>query len=291
MGRLHQARGGGFTLIEMSIVLVIIGLIVGGVLVGQDLIRAAAVRAQISQIEKYNTAVNTFKGKYGYLPGDISGSAVAQFGFVARAGTAGQGDGNGVIEGYASGYGNSGYFQAAGETVMAWVDLSTAGLIEGNFSTATPNNAPAIPSSSVPLYLPGAKLGQNDFIYIWSGGTTGSDGTNYFGLSTVLEIDYNRQIWAGSTPGVTVQQAYSIDKKIDDGLPQSGNVEAFYLTGGVPYWQWARADGLGGDLPGSQTAPHADMCYDTRGAVGVEQYAIEESGGSGVNCALSFRFQ
>ena len=53
-----------FTLIEMSIVLVIIGLIVGGVLVGQDLIRAAYVRAQVSQIEKFNTALNTFYGKY-----------------------------------------------------------------------------------------------------------------------------------------------------------------------------------------------------------------------------------
>jgi prepilin-type N-terminal cleavage/methylation domain-containing protein len=45
----------GFTLIELSIVLVIIGLIVGGVLVGQDLVKAAGVRATISQIEKFNT--------------------------------------------------------------------------------------------------------------------------------------------------------------------------------------------------------------------------------------------
>ena len=72
--------------------LVIIGLIVGGVLVGQDLIRAAEVRATISQIEKYNTAVNTFRGKYDALPGDISNAA--QYGFVARAGTQGRGDGN-----------------------------------------------------------------------------------------------------------------------------------------------------------------------------------------------------
>ena len=46
----------GFTLIELSIVLVIIGLIVGGILVGQDLINAAAIRAQIAQVEKYQTA-------------------------------------------------------------------------------------------------------------------------------------------------------------------------------------------------------------------------------------------
>jgi prepilin-type N-terminal cleavage/methylation domain-containing protein len=62
----------GFTLIELSIVLVIIGLVVGGVLVGRDLICAAELRAQISQIEKYNTAVNTFYGKYGGLPGPLA---------------------------------------------------------------------------------------------------------------------------------------------------------------------------------------------------------------------------
>jgi hypothetical protein len=48
----------------MSVVLVIIGLLVGGVLVGQNLIAAAGLRATISQIEKYNTAANTFRGKY-----------------------------------------------------------------------------------------------------------------------------------------------------------------------------------------------------------------------------------
>lgn len=65
--QLPPAKNNGFMLIELSIALVVIGLIVGGVLVGQDLINAAAVRAQISQIEKYNTAVNTFREKYGYL--------------------------------------------------------------------------------------------------------------------------------------------------------------------------------------------------------------------------------
>src|SRR5579884_171721 len=89
----------GFTLIEISIVLVIIGLIVGGVLVGQDLIRSAQVRATIAQIEKFNTAANTFKGKYGALPGDMAAATAAQLGFAARGPRAGEGDGNGVIEG------------------------------------------------------------------------------------------------------------------------------------------------------------------------------------------------
>lgn len=58
-------RETGFTLVELSIVLVIIGLIIGGVMVGRDLIKTSEVRSQISQIEEFKTAVNTFKVKYG----------------------------------------------------------------------------------------------------------------------------------------------------------------------------------------------------------------------------------
>ena len=70
----------GFTLIELSIVLVIIGLIVGGVLVGRDMIQAATIRAQVAQIEKYNAAVNTFRLKYNGLPGDMLPAVAATFG-------------------------------------------------------------------------------------------------------------------------------------------------------------------------------------------------------------------
>jgi prepilin-type N-terminal cleavage/methylation domain-containing protein len=133
-----QYKEQGFTLIELSIVLVIVGLIAGGVLVGQDLIRAAEVRATISQIEKYNTAVNTFRGKYGYLPGDINNAAATQFGFAARGQYAGEGDGNGLIEGVSNNApsSNNGMYESAGETLMFWSDLTYAngmniGMIEG----------------------------------------------------------------------------------------------------------------------------------------------------------------
>lgn len=60
----------GFTLIELSIVLVIIGLIVGGILMGRDMIRAAELRSVARDVEAIKTAINTFQNKYNCLPGD-----------------------------------------------------------------------------------------------------------------------------------------------------------------------------------------------------------------------------
>src|SRR5579883_3383059 len=97
-----RMKTSGFTLIELSIVLIIIGLIVGGILTGRDLIDAAARRAQISQIEKYNTAVHTFQVKYGYLPGDIPDPYATNFGFASRGSSQGSGDGDGMIDGCCS---------------------------------------------------------------------------------------------------------------------------------------------------------------------------------------------
>ena len=126
----------GFTLIELSIVVVIIGLIVGGVLVGQDMIKAAQARAQITQIEKFQSAVATFYEKYQALPGDLNAATASQFGFSPRGQYAGEGDGNGIIQGnWGNCTGcNNGHFTGAGEPVLFWMDLSQAGLIEGSFT-------------------------------------------------------------------------------------------------------------------------------------------------------------
>ena len=62
----------GFTLLELSIVLVIIGLIVGGVTVGSEMIRQSQLQRIGKDAQTYLTAVNTFKLKYNALPGDFS---------------------------------------------------------------------------------------------------------------------------------------------------------------------------------------------------------------------------
>jgi prepilin-type N-terminal cleavage/methylation domain-containing protein len=290
----------GFTLIEMAVVLVIIGLIVGGILVGQDLIRAAGVRATISQIEKYNTAANTFREKTGYLPGDIPNPYATQFGLVARGTAHGEGDGNGIIDSIVGSYywDYAGYAQGVGESAMFWVDLSTMGLIDGAFTTASPSTFPAdgIPAASLGLYFPAAKLGNGNYIIVGSGdGNNGGPsvsnpplvfGVNYFEIIPFPSsgIDSSDNYVYGGPPGLTVAQAYGIDSKIDDGKPGSGNVTTNYTWG---------SGGWGNNQ--NATVGTALSCED-RGTGGGSnaasyQYAMDVNNGAGVNCGLVIRMQ
>jgi hypothetical protein len=107
------------------------------------------------------------------------------------------------------------------------------------------------------------------------------------------QVNYSPGATLSSSPGLTVLEASSIDKKIDDGLPQSGSVSATYLnaTGSNPYLQWANGPNFAGPYttatPGSSTS-----CFDNGNAAGAtQQYSLSQSGGSNVNCALSFQFQ
>ena len=299
----------GFTLIEMSIVMVIIGLIIGGVLVGRDLISASAVRAQISQIEKYNSAVNTFRGKYGYLPGDIPDPTAQSYGFLARGTCFGgtpcvaNGDGNGIIEGtlsQAAGV-NFGIAESLGETSVFWRDLSDAKLIDGGFQTATFMSAYATTPS---LIFPAAKIGGGNYVYVYSNGSWNgviwtSSGVNYFGISASPAFT----AWALiSAPGLSVAQAYNMDSKIDDGVPQSGKVTAqyinYYSTTFNPAWARGGTNTMGANSGSPNYAPtttatagSALTCYDNNGISGTQNYSMGQNGGAGINCALSFQFQ
>jgi prepilin-type N-terminal cleavage/methylation domain-containing protein len=69
----------GFTLIEMSIVMLILALLTGGIFVGKDLIHSSEVRATITQVEMFNLAYNTFQLKYNCWPGDCNNASELGF--------------------------------------------------------------------------------------------------------------------------------------------------------------------------------------------------------------------
>lgn len=204
----------GFTLIELSIVLVIIGLIVGGVLVGQDLIKAAEIRATIGQLEKYNAAANTFRTKYNGLPGDLSSPANYGMTPTDDAATAGL-NGNGMIEGCdASGV------KFGCETAAFWNHLSTANLVDGSFSNTTMTASYATGVTFSGSILPTAKLGGGNFIFIGNNGT--SNTFRVVGLTSAASSGV-----ITSTNALNPTESYQIDVKLDDGVPTSGIVLAY----------------------------------------------------------------
>lgn len=268
----NSRRHRGFTLVELSIVLVIIGLIVGGVLVGQDLIKASEIRSQISQIQKYQTAAQAFKLKYGGLPGDLSSAAA--YGFAARGSSTGQGDGDGLIKGGAG----HGYDAGYGETVLFWRDLSEANLIDGAFSVATAAVSPGtISGATLSGYFPPAKIGENNWIYAFSGGIGDNDGFNYIGISGNDQIQSGWSWQAASRRGFQVWKAHSIDTKVDDGMIFGGKVTGMRLNGGqttAPY-----TTGSGGPT----------VCSDRPSGAGPQLYALDIDQGTNPTCFLAFK--
>ena len=117
---MYKSRG--FTLIEIAIVLVIIGLLLGGVLKGQELITSARVRNLISQQDGVKAAYFGFLDRFRALPGDYA-SADRQ-----RQRRAPNGNDNGQIETIAAG--------SASTSIIVWEHLSTAGFINGSYTYA-----------------------------------------------------------------------------------------------------------------------------------------------------------
>lgn len=222
-----QGRPDGFTLIELSIVMVIIGLIIGGTIVGQDMMRAAELRAGIAEFAEIDAAVSQFRSTYDGLPGD---SPLAKFlQFAARPGTANAGDGDGVIESFNV----AGLNRQCGEPVLFWADLFDAKLFNKPSSIAVmpANGAQCVPTTvfyngDLPLYLPKSKL-ENNLIFVLSG----SDGvlanrTPIYALSGMVSLNiYGASVGQAVLPALS---AFEIDTKLDDGIPTTGKVVSIY---------------------------------------------------------------
>ena len=211
----------GFSLVELSIVLVILGLLTGGILAGQSLIRAAELRTVPTEYAKYMTAAQTFRDKYFALPGDFTKAqdvwGVAHATPATCKTTRGvgtetcNGDGNGRIQISAVG---------SNEIFRFWQHLANAGLIEGTYDgVATDNVAASFQSSAA--NIPRGRLSSSYWaIY---------DYGQQAGLTYMFDGDYTNSFVFGvlgtAWPDYLTfkpEEAWNIDTKMDDGKPAQG---------------------------------------------------------------------
>lgn len=122
-----QKRENGFTLVELAIALMVIGLLIGGVLKGQELIENARITRVVKDLNDYDAAVMIFRGAYNALPGDIRNPTR-----IPNCDSAPCNNVVGVGNGQIAESNNSGNPSTAVKAKNFWIHLERAGLITGN---------------------------------------------------------------------------------------------------------------------------------------------------------------
>lgn len=247
----------GFTLIELSIVLVIIGLIVGGVLVGRDLIRTAQLNTIISEQGKFVSAINTFRGKYNQIPGDMNNATTF---WGAAGGSASDnytttcynttntsispgdsqtcnGNANGMI-GCAGAQSTD--IMCGDEGLLVWQHLGNAGLID---SRTQPSRSASVGGVQQAIEAPGvtipaAKINKNTGWSLWYL-CLSSESALFSGYSCGHKFFYGMKSatanfnWLDLAfyEALTGSEARSIDLKVDDGKPGTGTISTMTTTG------------------------------------------------------------
>lgn len=195
MKRIHNWQA-GFSLIELAVVLIIIGLLIGGVLKGKDLIESARLKRVISQLNEYRIATSIFFDKYDALPGDFNKASTLIKPELRN------GNGNGIVEGAGLAPGS--------EALAFWSHLVGADLI-GSPGLEGEHNMGEFGKGAPECTLGGGFTIEN----------------NPHGLKGHWFILGNKRGEHGDGGLLTPAQAMNIDKKVDNGHPISGKVRAF----------------------------------------------------------------
>ncbi|MCI0400332.1 MAG: prepilin-type N-terminal cleavage/methylation domain-containing protein [Gammaproteobacteria bacterium] len=187
-------RQSGFTLVELAIVLVIIGLLLGGILKGQELINSARVRNLADMTSGIRAAYYGFIGRYRQVPGDMSAATATQaIGQTITNPAAGASVGNGQID--------PGNWD---EASAVWEHLSKAGFIDGLYPGGATTAAQYQVAGMAPLNILSGQL-----LLAHSADYT-DPGTPAPRLNLVLGNN------------IPVNIALELDMKVDNGLPETG---------------------------------------------------------------------
>lgn len=211
----------GFTLVELAVVMIIIGLLIGGVLKGQELINNAQVTATVSKVKSYDAAVNTFRDMFGDFPGDMLNPDVRLTACPAMS-FCDSGDGDGVLA-----EGPTGAQAGAGtEALGFWTQMSAADLITGvnsNTPIAGQQMSDEYPEADVGdgvAFVAGFLDGATDPALYLSGGPSPRRG-HYYSFRDGADITA-----AVAAPDLILPASVAarIDRKLDDGFPNNGSV-------------------------------------------------------------------
>ncbi|MBT4878200.1 MAG: prepilin-type N-terminal cleavage/methylation domain-containing protein [Alphaproteobacteria bacterium] len=186
----------GFSLVELSIVLIIIGLLIAGVSSGSKLIKQARINSLINELNELKNSFNIFEQIYDQLPGDIN-NAYDFFGSVDSC--------TNTSGGYNSCNGDGDYeIEWSYESYRSNQHLALAGLISGSYDGQTETISSSAFSSTI--YHPAlqcSSMGHSD-------------------LGTVcIQLGGDN---IGNNAGLIPVDQYRVDYKLDDGLPLSGNI-------------------------------------------------------------------
>ncbi len=242
----------GFTLVELAIVMTIIGLLIGGILKGQELLENARVTSTIAQAKSYDAAVTAFRDIYAGIPGDmpnaqnrIPGCTVAcdnTAAYIPTMGAANDGFVGNIPWSETNGrWGNQAIslqpnteqVDIDAETTLFWIHLLKANLITGINDKALSENTTA----EWNVTHPAAKIGGGWVVGNADGGnpvgqatstTSGPHGI-VIGLTTAARLGLSTD--ASGVNVLTPSRAGQIDRKMDDGKPGSGSVQAYGTPG------------------------------------------------------------
>jgi prepilin-type N-terminal cleavage/methylation domain-containing protein len=193
-----------FTLVELAIVIVIIGLLVGGVLAGQELIRQAQIRSTIKELESYRAAIYTYKAKYNALPGDHINAATF-FPTCTSLVVPCNGDGNGLYD-----------LTWPTDSAKFWPHLVLANIVTNKMKSSTYQTSASARNA------------------VWFVRTGGIDSAHVMSNTSTPRIPSNNYLmFAGHITNISnvlsllsPEDAAQIDTKLDNGLPQTGKVLA-----------------------------------------------------------------